>query len=501
MEKYDAIIIGAGLGGLTAGAKLAKEGKKVLLIEQHTIPGGCATTFKRKDFTIEVGLHETGGLDKDNPKVKIFEELEIFENVEFLRVPEFYRFKSEKYDLVIPDDRQQAINTLVQHFPDEEKGVKKFFKVIFAIGGEINRLLQVRWKRIALFPLFPLLFPNLVFRTKQTVGDFLDKTIKNQDLKLVLVANLTYYHDNPYTMSLIYFAGAQAEFYHGGYYIKGGSQKLSDHLMHFIEKKGGKVILRHLVTRILTENGKAIGVEYKETKSKTDETQKAFAIYIIANAAVPNVANQLLIEKESEKLHKKIQGLEIACSLISVYFGFRKPLKELGNKHYSTFVFDKEVLSLEDMHANYKGDWSKRNFVFCDYSQLDSGLAPQGKSVGVICTSDYVSDWDKLSREDYKARKEEVAQIFIERIEKLIPGIRDAIEYYEVATAKTIQRYTLNPDGSPYGFAQTPDQALFNRVQIKSPIKNLYFASAWSMPGGGFTGAILGGYFCAKEIL
>jgi len=302
-------------------------------------------------------------------------------------------------------------------------------------------------------------------------------------------------------MSLIYFAKAQAEYYHGGYFIKGGSQKLSDHLMHFIEKNGGKLILRHLVTRILTENGKAIGVEYKKTKSKTDKTQKAFAKYIIANAAVPNVANQLLSEKESKKLHKKIQGLEIACSLISVYFGFGKPLKELGNKHYSTFVFDKEVLSLEDMHANYKGDWSKRNFVFCDYSQLDSGLAPQGKSVGVICTSDYVSDWDKLSREDYKARKEEVAQIFIERIEKLIPGIRDAIEYYEVATAKTIQRYTLNPDGSPYGFAQTPDQAITNRVRIKSPIKNLYFASAWSMPGGGFPGAILGGYFCAKEIL
>jgi len=158
MEKYDAIIIGAGLGGLTAGAKLAKEGKKVLLIEQHTIPGGCATTFKRKDFTIEVGLHEMGGLDKDDPKVKIFEELEIFENVEFLRVPEFYRFKSEKYDLVIPDDRQQAINTLVQHFPGEEKGVKKFFKVIFAIGGEINRLPHVRWKKIVLFPLFPFCF-------------------------------------------------------------------------------------------------------------------------------------------------------------------------------------------------------------------------------------------------------------------------------------------------------------------------------------------------------
>ena len=87
---YDIIIIGAGLGGLTAGAKLAKEGKKVLLIEQHNRPGGCATTFKRKDFVFEVGLHEMDGLVNADMKIKIFRELGVFDKVEFLRVPEFY---------------------------------------------------------------------------------------------------------------------------------------------------------------------------------------------------------------------------------------------------------------------------------------------------------------------------------------------------------------------------------------------------------------------------
>jgi phytoene dehydrogenase-like protein len=136
-----------------------------------------------------------------------------------------------------------------------------------------------------------------------------------------------------------------------------------------------------------------------------------------------------------------------------------------------------------------------------DYSQIDSQLAPQGKGLGVICTFDYLSDWENLSKEEYKTKKEEVARILTERLNKVIPGIKDEIEYCEVATPKTIKRYTLNPGGTAYGFAQIPKQAGRKRIRQKSPIDNLYFASAWTFPGGGFSGAIRSGYWCAEEIL
>jgi len=90
--KYDVIVIGAGLGGLTAGAKLAREGMKVLVIEQHSQPGGCATSFRRGDFTLEVGLHEMDGPGSRDTKNRIFSELDVTGNVEFIHVPEFYRF-------------------------------------------------------------------------------------------------------------------------------------------------------------------------------------------------------------------------------------------------------------------------------------------------------------------------------------------------------------------------------------------------------------------------
>ena len=119
--KYDVIIIGAGLGGLTAGAKLAREGKKVLLIEQHSKPGGCATTFKRGDFTLEVGLHEMDGPSPRDMKTRIFNELEVTGKIEFIKVPEFYRFISDRYDITIPHDPAEAIRKLKDEFPVRDR--------------------------------------------------------------------------------------------------------------------------------------------------------------------------------------------------------------------------------------------------------------------------------------------------------------------------------------------------------------------------------------------
>jgi len=473
--NYHTIIIGAGLGGLTAGAKLAKEGKKVLLIEQHTVPGGCATTFKRKDYTLEVGLHEMDGLHEKDMKTKIFSDLGVFDKVEFLKVPEFYRFVNERYDIVIPHNPEKAIEILINHFPDEKDGIKAYF----------HQVMNARQ-----------IIKESAGEKERTVGEFLDSIIENNDLKLVLLGNLGYFHDDPYSLSLSYYSVAQGSYYTGGgSFIKRGSQELSNHLAKFIENNGGKVILNHLVTEIITDNNKAIGVIYRKKKKRKI---KAFAGNIVANAAIPNVANLLLPWKHSEKLRQQFKNMEPGASILTVYFGFKKPPKEIGNKYYSTFIYDSSVKTQADIFENNKSDFSTRSFTFVDYGQVDSGLAPKGKSVGAICCVDYTSNWENLEKKEYKKRKNEVAQIFINRLEKLLPGFNNAIEYYEVATSKTIEQFTLNPEGAVYGFAQTPLRATSDKIKT---IENLYFASAWSKLGGGFSGAIYNGYLCAFEIL
>lgn len=471
--KYDIIIIGAGLGGLTAGAKLAKEGKKVLIVEQHDRPGGCATTFRRGDFTLEVGLHEMDGPSPRDMKTRIFNDLGVFNNVEFVKVPEFYRFLNDRHDVIIPHSPEIATERLSALFPSEKDGIKEYFDQI------LNPKKRAGEKDIS-------------------IGEFLDSIISNDDLKLILLGNLGYFHDDPYSLSLAYYSVAEGSYYSGGAsFIKGGSQKLSDYLAGYIREHNGEVLLNHTVTGIITNDNKVTGINYRKKKDIGMELKEADAQEIIANNAAPNVADLLPAASGSE-LRKELEDQKPGASLLTVYFGFSKSLKESGHSHYSTFVYDSSVKTQADILKNNSDDFSRRSFTFVDYSQIDSGLAPEGKSVGAICCTDYLRDWEGLDRKEYNFRKQQILSVFIERLEKIIPGIGKNIEYCEVATAATVKRYTLNPAGAVYGFAQTPSRRNFDFLKS---IDNLHFASAWGKTGGGFSGAIYGGYLCAYNIL
>jgi Phytoene dehydrogenase and related proteins len=475
--KYDVIIIGAGLGGLTAGAKLAKEGRKVLLIEQHSKPGGCATTFRRGEFTLEVGLHEMDGPSPRDMKTRIFNELGVFEKVEFVRVPEFYHFIHNQIDITIPHNPSEAGRILKESFPEEADGIDAFF----------DQILNPKRKSAS----------NEAPRDK-SLGEFLDSIISNDDLKLILLGNLGYFHDDPYSISLTYYSVAQGSYFTGGAsFIKGGSQKLSDHFADFIRKNGGDVVLNHLVNRLIIENNKLIGVSYIKKGGTSPDIVNAFADEIVANTAMQNIA-ELLPEKPGAILKKETSKQKPGASLLTIYFGFKSPLNKLGNLHYSTFVFDSSIKTQADILKNNQGNFQNRSFTFIDYGRIDSGLAPSGKSVGALCCIDYLKDWENLSDEEYKSKKEMVAGIFIKRLENLIPGITGEIEYYEVGTSATINRYTMNPKGAVYGFAQTPGKPSVDTSEI---FGNLHFASAWGKTGGGFSGAIYSGFLCAYNIL
>jgi all-trans-retinol 13,14-reductase len=476
--NYDIIIIGAGLGGLTAGAKLAKQGKKVLLIEQHDRPGGCATTFTRKDFTFEVGLHEMDGPGPRDLKVKIFRDLGLTDKVTLLDVPEFYRFVNGRCDVVVPHDPEEAQGRLTALFPGDEEGIKTYF----------HYLLNSR-KILAEENLDP----------KKSLGEFLDEHIRNEDLKLILLGNLGYFHDDPYSISLMYYMVAQGSYYGGkASFVKGGSQKLSDALAAVIEENGGTVMLNHLSTEIIFEDGRTTGVRYERARGISNEKYTAYAGEIIVNASVPALAEKLLPGNSGEELSKKIAGLKIGASLLTVYFGFRKPLKEIGNTWYSTFIFDPSIKTQKDILPNNHSGFETRGFTLVDYSQLDSDLAPSGKGVGAVCCIDYASDWEGLDRESYLKKKKQVAETIIARCEKLIPGFRDALEYAEVGTPLTVKRYTLNPAGAVYGFAQNPGKST---DYLSALPENVSIASAWGKFGGGFSGSIYSGYMTAMDIL
>lgn len=476
--KYDVIIIGAGLGGLTAGATLAREGKKVLLLEQHDRPGGCATTFKRRDFTMEVGLHEMDGLHPGDTKTRIFRELGIFDRVTFLELPEFYRFYNGRQDLVIPHDAALASGILKEAFPGEENGIDSYF---YHLLNARRIMVQHRGQ------------------PEKSIGAFLDEIITNDDLKLVLLGNLAYFHDDPYSLSWLYYLTAQGSYFQGrANFIRGGSQQLSNALKEIIEEHGGEVRVNCLVTSIDYQGSLPAGVTFRMVRGKEQGSSSVSGKEIIVNAAVPTLAGHLLSPADGKKLSENLTGNQIGASLLTVYFGFKKPLRELGYTHYSTFVFDPTVNFQKDIPENNHADFGKRSFTLVDYSQVDAGLAPEGKGVGAVCCVDYPEDWEDLDKEEYERLKGDVADTFSERCERLIPGFMNAVEYAEVGTALTVERFTRNPRGAVYGFAQHPDRPT---AYLKALPENVHIASAWGKYGGGFSGAILCGYMTASELL
>lgn len=475
--KKNIVIIGSGLGGLTAGALLAKNGHKVTLLEQHYLLGGCATTYKRPGgFNCEVGLHQMDGLHQGDDKDKIFQFLDVYEHVEFVKTPEFYRLKTDTIDFTLPSGFEASKEALKTAFPNEIIGIDKLYNEYTTITNALETLSNMKWYKLpqAIIALFPF-----IKAVKKSASDFIDTTFKDQKLKDILYANLGYYHDNPNELSYLYFMVAQSSYLNsGGWFIKGGSGRLSEYLASVITVNGGEVISSAEVTDITLQEKTATAVTY--IKQKKEHTLSCD--FVIANTSPHQVYGSLI--KDQSYYDHSIDNKQTGISIVSIYIGFNKNLKSIyGTKPYSLML-------------SHNGT----ELGFVDYSQIDSGLTPEDKSFGAIAINGYINEWNSLSEDEYKAKKESVLNSCLDALESEYPNIKNYIEFAEVATPKTIQHYIKTETGTAYGFAPTP-QNMMQRFPAKSrTVENLRFVGAWAF-GGGFSPAIVSGYQGIKDMV
>lgn len=497
---YDVVIVGAGLAGLTAGAKLAKGGQKVCVLEKHARPGGCATNYRRKHFDVDVSLHLLDGFDDLDPKRSILEDLGVFQRLDWVDVPgPFYRVVrgDDAYD--VPFGIDAASEALDQRFPGQGKRIRKLLRRMNGVRIELSNLPYSPKEVMRRVPIFPFLYPRLSFALGGSLGDTLDRAIDTPEAQLALVANLPFIHDDPYTVSAKFFGVAQAAFLEAGaVYVKGGSQKLSDQLRETIEAAGGEVRLRHRVTRLITSGQRVSHVEFEHRKERGQLATRE----VIVNAAIPYVLDELLDEGADPTLSRVVKGMKVGPSLMAFHAGLSRPLQELGSRHYLSFLIPPSVKSIRDMGPNADGPPEDRIMNVTDYGQVDSGLAPPGKTVVAACMLDRMTHWDGLDEDGYRARKAELETMFLTRLEGLYPGFGRSVEFAELATPRTVRRYTNNSEGSFAGFEQSPSQALMRRFfRVRSGLRNLNFAGAWQFPGGGYTCALLSGYLAAQTLL
>ncbi len=368
-------IIGAGLGGLSAGALLAKDGYDVTVLERHYMVGGCATVFKRKGgFLCEVGLHEMDGLYTDKTKNEIFTKLGVYENITFVKPDEFFRVKTHHVDFTMLDNIEDAKTKLKKHYPDAKDAIERYFELIKTIYEQYERLQNLKWLDILLFP---FRFSKILKYKSKSVKEVLDAIFSNEELKVILNANMGYYHDKASELSFLLHALAQHSYYQGqGWFIKGGSKVLSDYLASLIKENGGEILLRANVTKIEKNRLRYI---------KNNQEHTLDFDILISNISPEHTYKMAGINGDQNK--------QIANSLMTLYIGFKKNLKSVyGKMPYSTFLL-KNVKTLEDFDKYANIDAKERGFVFVDYSQIDSNLTKdEKKSFGVICTNYYMQN-------------------------------------------------------------------------------------------------------------
>lgn len=502
---YDAAVIGAGGGGLTCAATLAKAGLKVALFEQHDKVGGFMTAFKREGYTFEVSLHVLAEVTEGAAFYEVLKSLDVLNRVEFVRIDPLWRcvFPDDTFD--VPADREAFRKLLAGKFPAEQKGIDRFFATAEDVFDEVidlGRLSQQSLPaRVPRYALFPLLYPNVFRYRNATLQEMLDRHVKDRRLQGILAQLWGYLGLPPSRASGLYYTlmwhGLHEK---GGYYPKGSSQAISDALAGFFEEKGGQIFLNTRIDKILLEDGRAAGV-------RTSEGKEYRARFVVSNASALQTYLRLVGEEHlPDRFTRKLRGMEVSCSLFIVYLGLDLDLRktELAGVHEvflnSGYDFEKDYQRLE------AGQFDDPHIVMGLYSNLDPSFAPrEDKSVVSLVTIapyDYRGEWMKGDKyEVYQEAKEEIAWKLIRRAEAVLPGLSDRIEVMEVGTPRTIERYTSHDRGAVYGFALSPEQSFNKRLKQTGPIRNLFLAGGWTFPGNGQSTAILSGYLAAQEVL
>ena len=492
-SDYPTVIIGAGLGGLVCGAYLAKQGVPVAVVEQHSIPGGYATSFDRAGgkFTFEVSLHGTS--INTNAPARILQEIGVLDKIDLVQLPEIYRYKTPRVDISVPQrDPEEYIKRLSAHFPDEAEGIRGFVKEMIAISEEENQLHLKNGRFFKLF--FPFQYRKMWKVRNKTLADLMNAHVKNTELQEILAALWGYYGLPPSKLSGFYYANATGGYLrNGSYYIRQRSQDLSDAIAEVIEDNGGRILYDSTVEKILVEKGVVKGVELSGGRTLP-------ARAVVSNASAPTtLQNMVPAGAVPEDYLKKLRGYKPSISSFIVWLGLNRDIRDITGA-FSTHV-SSGLNSDQDYNAKLNGDIENGSFGVAIYDNIFKGYSAPGTStLQLIFISGY-EPWRKFeanykagNKTGYHREKARWADILIKRAERdVVPGLSSMIEVQEAATPLTNWRYTGNTDGAIYGFEQSMDNAYMNRIENHTPIKGLYLAGAWGNPGGGYTGAMRSG--------
>ena len=497
--SYDVVVIGAGLGGLSTATALARKGYRVCLLEQHGVPGGYATSFVRGRFEFEVALHELcdiGTTDRPGLLRKLFDHLGVTQHVDFVRAPHLYRSVFADLDITLPDG-QAYTETLCRTFPSEADGIRRFMRRVFDTAHELDRLGSVARARfpdiLAKAAAVPLWMRSLPRSWFATVDQVLDRDVRDPLARAVLCQYWGYFGLPPSQLSFLFFAAGLATYVKGGaWYVKGRSQALSQAFVKAFEGHGGELRLNCAAARITIDGGRVTGVS-------TEQGAQITAPVVVSNAdPVTTCVDLVGLEATPPRFLRRLQATEVAPATVNVYLGLARSLDELGIRDHEVFL--NEDADFDAQHAAMRRLGTPATIAITAYNTVLPEISPPGTSMVVLTALAYGEPWCELDPARYFPEKLRIGDAMLDLSERVMPGLRQAAEVVEVSTPVTNMRYARTLGGSIYGFSMSPHNNPGMRPGPPGPIPGLYFAGAWTKPGGGFSPVILSGQMAAGAV-
>ncbi|KAB2045244.1 hypothetical protein ES319_D01G147000v1 [Gossypium barbadense] len=492
-SKYDAIVIGSGIGGLVAATQLAVKGAKVLVLEKYVIPGGSSGYYQRDGYTFDVGSSVMFGFsDKGNLNLITQALAAVGREMEVIPDPTTVHFHlPNNLSVQVHREYSEFINELMSKFPHEKEGILKFYGECWKIFNALNSLqLKSLEEPIYLFGQFfqkPLECLTLAYYLPQNAGDIARKYVKDPDLLSFIDAECFIVSTvNALRTPMINAGMVLCDRHFGGInYPVGGVGGIAKSLAEGLIDQGSEILYKANVTNIIIDQGKAVGV-------KISDGREFFAQTIISNATRWDTFGKLLKAENLPKEEENFQKVYVkAPSFLSIHIGVKADVLPPDTDCHH-FVLEDDWTRLEEPYGS----------IFLSIpTVLDSSLAPKGRHILHIFTTSPLEDWEGLPPKDYEAKKELIADEIIGRLEKkLFPGLKSSIVFKEVGTPKTHRRYLARDMGTYGPMPRQIPKGLLGMPFNTTGISGLYCVGDSCFPGQGVIAVAFSGVMCAHRV-
>ncbi|MGA9534125.1 MAG: NAD(P)/FAD-dependent oxidoreductase [Anaerolineales bacterium] len=482
MTDYDTIVIGSGAGGLTAAVALARARQRVLLLEQHEVPGGWMHSFTLDGYRFNTGVHYVGELGPGERLRRIYEGLGVADDLAFTELnPAGYDhilIGDRRFD--IPKGRDAYVARLKEAFPEERGNIDRFFDASTDIFWLLQRMIDEEWQML-------LKRPRSLPWFARSGGDLIDHYVEDRTLRAVLKGQSGAHGMAPKRVSAAIHTAVMHHYLTGAYHPVGGGMAIARACVRALKRAGGELRLEAPVRRVLIEGKRAVGVELAGGERIT-------AASVISNADPHGTFARLIgRDRLSRRLRRMLDRVGYSTSCLSLYLAMECVPRALGmdSGNYYIHAHD-DIDGIFERAGTRRSILEDPELVFVSVTSLKDPTKHRrnGHQMEIFGFTGYqpFAPWADQPSGDrdagYQRLKQDISRRMIEFVDRRFPGVKDSVIFQELGTPLTNHHYVRVHLGNIYGIDKGVWQAGPLGFRTRTEFENLYLCGASTMAHG-----------------